>query len=113
MLYSLRYHQQEVQPTIDWDTHACSKGLPLWWDGDKPQRKLCFLTHGLRLLLNNSQPGSCITDSQEPSGYPATLGEWIALTQELQALRSCKEAVGTPVVEKNRSTKTRGCRKLN
>ena len=112
MLYSWRHHQQEVQPTIDWDTHACFKGLLPWWDRDKPQQKLCFLTHGLRLLLNDSQPESCVTDSQELSGYPATSGEWIALMLELQALRSCKESGRTSAMETTRNTKTRGCQKL-
>ena len=108
MLYSWRHHRQEVQPNIDWDIHACFKRLLLWWDRDKPQQKLCFLTHGLRLLLNDSQPESCVTDSQEPSGYPATSGEWIALTLELQALRSCKESGRTSVMEKNRNTRLGG-----
>ena len=109
-MYSLRCHQQEVQLATDWDTHVCFKELLLWGDADKPQRKLCFLMHGPRLLLNSSQPESCVTDSQELPGYPALSGKWIALTQELQSLRSPKEVAGTPVIEKNGSTKTRGHR---
>ena len=108
MLYSLRCHQQEVQPAIDWDRHVCFKELPVWWDADKPHQKLCFLTHDPRLLLNCSQLESCVTDSQVLPGYPAILGQWVALTQELQLLRSPQEAAGTSVIEKNGSTKTRG-----
>ena len=29
-LYSLRYHQQEVQLATDWDMHACIKELSVW-----------------------------------------------------------------------------------
>ena len=45
-LHSLKCRRQEVQMATDWDMHACFKELPVWWDADKPQRKLCFLTYG-------------------------------------------------------------------
>ena len=109
-LYSLKCCQQVVQLASDWDTHACFKELPLWLDTDKPHRKLHFLAPGSRLLRNSSQLESCITDSQVLPVYPAISGEWVALTQELQLLRSPQEVAGTPVVEKNGSTKTRGHR---
>ena len=66
-LYSMKCYQQEVQLATDWDTHACFKELPVLWDAGKPHRKL--------LLLNSSQPESCITDSQVPPGYQTISGE--------------------------------------
>ena len=60
------------------------------------------------MLLNSSQPESCITDNHVPPGYQTTSGEWVALTPELQLLRSPQEVAGTSAVGGDESTKTRG-----
>ena len=82
-LYSLKCRQQEVQLAMDWDTHACFKELPVWLNVGEPHLSLRLLMQGSRLLLNSSQPESCLTDSQIPPGYQSTSGEWVALAPEL------------------------------
>ena len=106
MLYLLKC-RQEVQLATDWDTHVCFRELPVWLDAAKPHRKLCFLAPGSRLLLNSSQRESCIPDNHVPPGYQTISGEWVALTPELQLLRSPPEAAGTQAVGRDGSTRTR------
>ena len=79
-LYSLKCRQLEVQLATDWDTHTCFKELPVWVNADKPHQSLRFLVPGSRLLLNSSQPESCLMNSGLPPGYQTTSGEWVALT---------------------------------
>ena len=97
-----------MQFATDWDTHSCFKGLPVWVNADKLGRSLRFLVLGSRLLLNNAQPESCITNSQLPPGYQTTSGEWVALTPRLQLLTSPPEMVGISTEQEDGGTKIRG-----
>ena len=108
-LYSLKCCQLEVQLATDWDTQACFKELPVWVNADKPYRSLRFLVPGSRLLLNSSQPESCITNSQLPPGYQTTSGEWVALTPWLQLLTSPWEMAGISTDPDDGNTKIGGC----
>ena len=90
-LYSLKCRQLKVQLATDWDTQTCFKELPVWVDADKPHQSLRFLVPGSRLLLNSSQPESCLTDSKLPPGYQTTEGEWVALNPQLHILMSPRE----------------------
>ena len=45
-----------------------------------------------------------------PPGHQAISNKGVALTPELQPLRSLREAARTPVIEENGNTKIRGCR---
>ena len=107
-LYSLKCRQLEVQLATDWDTHTCFKELPVWVNADKPHRSLRFLVPGSRLLLNSSQPKSCITNSQLPPGYQTTSGEWVVLTPRLQLLTSPPEGAGVSTEPEDGGTKARG-----
>ena len=93
-VHSVKCRQREVQLATDWDTHTCFKELPVWINADKPYRSLRFLVLGYRLLLNSSQPESCLMNSRMPPGYQTTLGEWVALTLLLQLLTSPLEEAG-------------------
>ena len=104
-LYSLKCHRKEVKLATDWDTHVCFRELPVWLDASKQHQKL--LAPGSRLLLNSSQPESCIPDNQVLPGYQTISGEWVALTPELQLLRSPPEAARTQAVGGDGSTRTR------
>ena len=63
---------------------------------------------GLRLLLNSSQPESCLTNSWLPPGYQTTSGEWVALTPWLQLLTSPLEEAGDFTEPENGGTRARG-----
>ena len=75
----------------DGDRHVCSRELPVWRDSFKQRCKLRFITPDSRLLLNGSQPESGITDDYAPPGYQVIAGRWVAITPELQLLRSPPE----------------------
>ena len=92
-----------MQLATNWDTHVCFRELPVWVDAAKQDRKLHFLTPGSRLLLNSSQPESCITDNYVLPGYQAISGEWVMLTPGLQLLRSPPEAVLTQAASREGS----------
>ena len=93
-LYSVKCHQLTVQLATDWETHTCFKELPVWLNADKDHWSLRFLVPGSRLLLNSSQPESCLTDSEWPPGYQTIEGEWVALNPQLHILTSPREEVG-------------------
>ena len=93
---------------MDWDTHTCFKELPVWINADKPYRSLRFLVPGSRLLLNSSQPESCLTNSLTPLGYQTISGEWVALTPHLQLLTSPLEEAMDFTDPEVGSTKARG-----
>ena len=76
---------------MDWDTHVCSRELPVWRDSSKQRCKLHFITPDSRLLLNSSKPDSTITDDGTPSGYQAIADGWVMIKPELQLLRSPPE----------------------
>ena len=82
-LHPLKYHKQEVQLETDWDTHVCSKELPVWRDSSKQHCKLRFITPDSRLLLNGSKPDNGITDEHTPAGYQAIADRWVAIKPEL------------------------------
>ena len=84
----------------DWDTHVCSKELPVWRDSSKQRRKLRFITPDSRLLLNGSKPDSDITDNCTPSGYQARADGWVTIKPELQLLRSPPELPLVQVVSR-------------
>ena len=90
-VYSVKCRQREVQLAMDWDTHTCFKKLPVWINADQSNRSLRFLVPGSRLLLNSSQPQSCLANSWTPLGYQTVSGEWVAVTPHLQLLPSPPE----------------------
>ena len=106
-LYSLKCRKREVQLATDWDTHVSFRELPVWMDASKQHRKLRFLAPGSRLLLNSSQPESCISDNHMPPGYQAISGEWVTLTPGLQLLRSPPETASMQAARGEGSTGTR------
>ena len=73
---------------MDWDTHVCSRELPVWRDSSKQHRKLRFITPDSRPLLNGSKPDNGITDDHTPSGYQAIVDGWVMIKPELHLLRS-------------------------
>ena len=62
---------------------------------------------GSRLLLNSSQPESCLVDIRLPPGYQTTLGEWVALNPQLHILTSPREEAGDLIELGNGSTKAK------
>ena len=97
-----------MQLATDWDTQTCFKELPVWVNADKPHQSLRFLGPGLRLLLNSSQPESCLTDSKLPPGYQTIEGEWVALNPQLHILTSPREEAEDLIEQGNGSTKAKG-----
>ena len=63
---------------------------------------------GSRLLLNSSQPESCLTDSELPPGYQTIEGEWVALNPQLHILTSPREEAEDLIEQGNGSTKAKG-----
>ena len=63
----------------------------MWIKADQPDQSLRFLIPGSRLLLNSSQPESCLTNSRTPLGYQTISGEWVALTPHLQLVTNPQE----------------------
>ena len=68
-LYSLKCKQREVYVTVDWDTRPCFRELPVWIYLSNHEKKLRFLTPGLRLLLKSSRPENCMQGKTIPRGY--------------------------------------------
>ena len=77
----------------DCDTRSYFRELSVWIYLPNHQKKLRFLTLGSRLLLNSSRSENCMQAKTIPRGYQATSSEWIALTPNLQLLKSPPEMV--------------------
>ena len=77
----------------DCDTRSYFRELSVWIYLPNHQKKLRFLTLGSRLLLNSSRSENCTQAKTIPRGYQATSSEWIALTPNLQLLKSPPEMV--------------------
>ena len=77
----------------DYDTRSYLRELSVWIYLPNYQKKLQFLTLGSRLLLNSSRSENCTQAKTIPRVYQATSSEWIALTPNLQLLKSPPEMV--------------------
>ena len=60
----------------------------MWIYLSNHNKKLRFLTLGLTLLLNSLRQENCKQAKTILGGYQATSGEWVALTPNLQLLKS-------------------------
>ena len=92
-MYSLRCKKRNVYVAADWETRTCFQELPVWIYAENYQKILCFPTPRSRLLLNSSRPENCTQAKTIPQDYEATSGEWVALTPDLQLLKSPPEIV--------------------
>ena len=69
MLYSLKCKRRKVYVAADWDPCSCFRKLPVWIYLSNHEKKLRFLTPGLRLLLKSSRPENCMQGKTIPRGY--------------------------------------------
>ena len=77
----------------DYDIRSYFRELSVWIYLPNYQMKLRFLTLGSRLLLNSSRSENCTQAKTIPRANQATSIEWIALTPNLQLLKSPPEMV--------------------